>query len=139
MNGPTEDSVGRSRSEAEGRARRKDSPASTRPQELYEAMRQRWLGGEEDEALGSSRAGLAVLLRQGVAAWDRACSLSFPRAEASTGAVPAAPEATRGGGTLFPEPSRAELARVLATMVWAAAEGATRCTSRRSTKSPRST
>ena len=95
-----------------------DSPASAR---LYEAMRQRWLGGQ-DEALGNSRAGLAVLLRQGVAAWVGAWSLPLQRAEAPS---PGAPEATRGG-TLLPEPSRAEMVTVLATMVWAADEGAPR-------------
>jgi hypothetical protein len=97
------------------------APASGQLRELYEAMRRRWLGGEE-EALAGSR-GLAVLLRQGVAAWGNAWSLPLTRAEgASTGAAPAAPEAMAGSG-LPPGPRRDELATVLATMVWTAARG----------------
>jgi hypothetical protein len=95
-----------------------DSPESTRLQELYEAMRQQWLFGE---ALGGGRAGLALLLRQGVAAWVRAWPLPSAKAEASTVAQPA-PQGVRA---LVAEPSRAQMATVLATMVWTAAQGAT--------------
>ena len=102
-------------------AQAEDSPTSAKS---YEAMRQRWLGGQ-DEALGSSRAGLAVLLRQGVAAWVGAWALPLQRAAASSGPAPKSLDATRGG-TLLPEPSRAQMSTVLATMVWAAAQGATR-------------
>lgn len=85
----------------------------------YEEIRQRWLGGQ-DEAGCSNRAGLAVLLRQGVATWATAWSPP----QASPGAVPLA-SSERGGAALLPEPSRAQVAMVLATIVWAAAQGAT--------------
>jgi hypothetical protein len=92
------------------------SPESTRLQELYEAMRRQWLFGE---ALGGGRAGLSLLLRQGVAAWVRAWP---PLPPARTEASPAAPQ---GGGALVSDPSHAQMATVLATMVWAATQGAT--------------
>jgi hypothetical protein len=85
----------------------------------YEEIRQRWLGGQDEAGCGN-RAGLAVLLRQGVATW--ATARSPPRA--SPGAVPLAPSRL-GGAALLPEPSRAQMAAVLATIVWAAAQGAT--------------
>ena len=86
-------------------------------------MRQHWLGGQ-DEALGGGRAGLAVLLRQGVAAWVGAWVLPLqPQAAASERPVAKAPDAARG--TFLPESSRSQMSTVLATMVWAAAQGAT--------------
>lgn len=98
--------------------------ASGQLRELYEAMRQRWLGADE-EALAGSR-GLAVLLRQGVAACGNAWSLPLMRAEgASAGTAPAATGAVAGSGLSF-GPARAELATVLATMVWTAAQGEAR-------------
>jgi hypothetical protein len=100
------------------------APASGQLRELYEAMRQRWLGADE-EALAGSR-GLAVLLRQGVAAWGNAWSLPLVRAEgASTGVAPAATGAV-AGTALSLGPGRAELAAVLATMVWTATQGEAR-------------
>ena len=95
-----------------------DSPEPTRLQELYETMRQQWLFGE---ALGGGRAGSSLLLRRGVAAWVRAWP---PLTPATTEASPAA-TAPRGGGALVSDPSRAQMATVLATMVWAATQGAT--------------
>jgi hypothetical protein len=100
------------------------APASGQLRELYEAMRQRWLGADE-AALAGSR-GLAVLLRQGVAAWGTAWSLPLTRAEgASTGTAPAAVGAVAGSGLPLGS-GRAELATVLATMVWTAAQGEAR-------------
>ena len=100
------------------------APAAGQLRELYEAMRRRWLGAD-DEALAGSR-GLAVLLRQGVTAWGNAWSLPLTRAEgAPTGAAAATPGAMVGGG-LSLGPARAELATVLATMVWTAARGESR-------------
>lgn len=97
-----------------------DAPPRARLQALYEAMRQHWLG--DDGALDGSRAGLAVLLRQGVAGWVGAWSPALARAEAE---APAGTAATRDSPGV-PEPARAAMTAVLANMVWAAAQGATR-------------
>ena len=98
-----------------------DAPPPAWLQALYEAMRQRWLGG--DGALDNNRAGLAVLLRQGVAGWVSAWSPALHRAETEAPAGTLAPEPTRDGAGV-PEPARAEMAAVLANMVWAAAAAA---------------